>query len=88
MICCHDRADPERQKHTQPRVCSISRLKNTAEEKEKRMKQSISYQTIFGACVMNLYKKEQDKRSREQKNEAKNKEKELFEMIDDYVEQA
>lgn len=52
------------------------------------MKQSISYQTIFGSCVMNLYKKEQDKRSREQKNEAKNKEKELFEMIDDYVEQA
>lgn len=52
------------------------------------MKQSISYQTIFGACVMNLYKNEQDKRSREQKNEAKNREKELFEMIDDYVEQA
>ena len=52
------------------------------------MKQSIRYQTIFGACVMNLYKKEQDKRSREQKNEAKNREKELFEMIDDYVEQA
>ena len=87
MICCHDRADPERLKHTAPGLQPQS-PKNTAEEKEKRMKQSISYQTIFGACVMNLYKKEQDKRSREQKNEAKNKEKELFEMIDDYVEQA
>lgn len=50
------------------------------------MQQSINYKTIFGACVMNLNK--QDRRSSEQKKAAKRRETELFQMIDDYVEQA
>ena len=52
------------------------------------MQQTISYETIFGACVMNLFKKENDQRTNEQKNAAQRREKELFQMIDDYVEQA
>lgn len=52
------------------------------------MQQTICFETIFGACVMNLYKKENDKRTKEQKNAAQRKERELFQMIDDYVEQA
>lgn len=52
------------------------------------MQQSISYKTIFGACVMNLYKKENDRRTSEQRCAARQREKELFQMVDDYVEQA
>ena len=50
--------------------------------------QGISYKIIFGTCIMNLYKKERDRRSSEQKNAAQRREKELFQMVDDYVEQA
>lgn len=52
------------------------------------MQNTICFETIFGACVMNLYKKENDKRTKEQKNAAQHREEELFQMIDDYVEQA
>lgn len=48
----------------------------------------IDYKTIFGSYVMNLYKKEKDRRTSEQKKVAQRHEKELFQMIDDYVEQA
>lgn len=52
------------------------------------MQQNISYKTIFGACVMNLCRKENDRRTSEQRRAAQRREAELFQMVDDYVEQA
>jgi hypothetical protein len=50
------------------------------------MQQAIDYSTLFGRVVMQINKMEDQKRRKE---EAKHeKETDLFEMIDDYIEQA
>lgn len=52
------------------------------------MQNAISYKTIFGSVVMQLNQKENERRNKEKRKKMIKKEKELFEMIDDYIEQA
>ncbi len=59
------------------------------QNKERRfMQNTISYKTIFGSVVMQLNQKENERRNKEKRKKIIKKEKELFEMIDDYIEQA
>lgn len=52
------------------------------------MQNTISYKTIFGSIVMQLNQKENERRNKEKRKKIIKEEKELFEMIDDYIEQA
>ncbi len=52
------------------------------------MQKSINYKTLFGPCIMNQYRKQENERYSEKHKIEKLREKELFQIIDDYIEQA
>lgn len=52
------------------------------------MYKNIDYRTLFGPCIMNQYRKQRDERRGDGYRDRKLREKELFQMVDDYIEQA